>query len=75
MEYDVIIRGGAVVDGARLPRFRADERCCVQRAEGYRYALVNGEVTFEDGRCTGATPGRLLRNRQVDGGAFAATAE
>ena len=34
----------------------------VQRAEGYRWILVNGEVTFEDGLCTGATPGRLLRH-------------
>ena len=34
----------------------------VQRAEGYRWILVNGEVTFEDGECTGATPGKLLRH-------------
>ena len=29
---------------------------------GYRYTLVNGEVTFEDRDCTGATPGQLLRH-------------
>jgi N-acyl-D-aspartate/D-glutamate deacylase len=34
----------------------------IQRAEGYRYTLVNGEVTFADGVCTGATPGKLLRH-------------
>ncbi|MGH7898651.1 MAG: amidohydrolase family protein, partial [Candidatus Binatia bacterium] len=34
----------------------------IQRAEGYRWILVNGEITFEDGRCTGATPGKLLRH-------------
>ena len=34
----------------------------VQRAEGYRWTLVNGEVTFENGQETGATPGRLLRH-------------
>ncbi len=34
----------------------------VQRAEGYRWTIVNGEITFEDGKCTGATPGRLLRH-------------
>jgi N-acyl-D-aspartate/D-glutamate deacylase len=34
----------------------------VQRAEGYKWMVVNGQVTFEDGRCTGATPGRLLRH-------------
>ncbi len=33
----------------------------VQRARGYRAIVVNGEMTFEDGRATGATPGRLLR--------------
>lgn len=34
----------------------------VQRAEGYHAIMVNGEVTFEDGHCTGATPGQLLRH-------------
>jgi N-acyl-D-aspartate/D-glutamate deacylase len=34
----------------------------VQRAEGYHAIMVNGEVTFEDGRCTDATPGQLLRH-------------
>jgi N-acyl-D-aspartate/D-glutamate deacylase len=34
----------------------------VQRSEGYQAMLVNGEVTFEDGRSTDATPGRLLRH-------------
>jgi N-acyl-D-aspartate/D-glutamate deacylase len=34
----------------------------VQYAEGYRWIMVNGEVTFEDGTCTNATPGRLLRH-------------
>ncbi len=34
----------------------------IQRAEGYRWILVNGEVTFEDGNCTKETPGRLLRH-------------
>lgn len=34
----------------------------VARAEGYRYILVNGEVTFDEGSCTAATPGRLLRH-------------
>jgi len=34
----------------------------VQRAKGYRWIVVNGAVTFEDGRATGATPGQLLRH-------------
>jgi len=34
----------------------------VQRAKGYKDIIVNGEVTFEDGECTGATSGKLLRH-------------
>ncbi len=34
----------------------------VQRAVGYRAIVVNGEITFESGECTGATPGKLLRH-------------
>ena len=34
----------------------------VRKAEGYRWILVNGEVTFQDGVCSGDTPGRLLRH-------------
>ena len=45
--------------------YPANEWRRVQRAEGYRWILVNGEVTFEDGKPTGATPGQLLRNREV----------
>ncbi len=33
----------------------------VQRAEGYAAVMVNGEVIVENGRETGATPGKLLR--------------
>jgi N-acyl-D-aspartate/D-glutamate deacylase len=42
--------------------FPAGEWRRVQYAEGYRWIVVNGEVTFEDGKCTNATPGRLLRH-------------
>ncbi len=34
----------------------------VQKAEGYRWIMVNGGVTFEDGKCTGTTSGKLLRH-------------
>ena len=34
----------------------------IQRAQGYRFVLVNGEVTIEDDRETGIHPGRLLRH-------------
>ncbi len=33
----------------------------VQGAEGYRWIMVNGQVTFENGQATGSLPGRLLR--------------
>lgn len=34
----------------------------IQKAEGYRHILVNGVETFQDGCCTGPTPGDLLRS-------------
>jgi N-acyl-D-aspartate/D-glutamate deacylase len=34
----------------------------VQRAEGYRWIMVNGQVTFEDGKCSDNKPGKLLRH-------------
>ncbi len=34
----------------------------VQRAQGYRAVVVNGEITFEDDKPTGRTPGLLLRH-------------
>ncbi|MGH7962315.1 MAG: amidohydrolase family protein, partial [Candidatus Binatia bacterium] len=40
----------------------ANEWRRVQHAEGYRYIMVNGQVTFEDDKPTGALPGRLLRH-------------
>ena len=42
--------------------FPGGERRIIQKARGYRYTIVNGTVTFEDGRCTGALPGELLRS-------------
>ena len=36
----------------------------LQRAEGYRYTIQSGEVTFVDGEHTGALPGRLVRGAQ-----------
>jgi N-acyl-D-aspartate/D-glutamate deacylase len=39
----------------------AGGRRLVQDAEGYRYAIVSGEVTYRDGQPTDALPGRLVR--------------
>jgi N-acyl-D-amino-acid deacylase len=33
----------------------------VQHARGYKAIICNGEMTWDEGRCTGATPGQLLR--------------
>ena len=35
----------------------------IQRASGYRYTLLRGAVTFEEGEATGALPGRLVRSQ------------
>jgi N-acyl-D-aspartate/D-glutamate deacylase len=40
----------------------ANEWRRVQKADGYKHILVNGIETFQDGNCTGATTGKLLRN-------------
>ena len=42
--------------------FPAGEWRRIQRAIGYRYVLVNGEVTIENDRETGVPAGRLLRD-------------
>lgn len=34
----------------------------VQKADGYPYMIVNGQITFEDNVCTSALPGKLLRS-------------
>lgn len=44
----------------------------VERATGYRYTMVNGELTFIDSECTGAIPGKLLRHGRASGVSAAA---
>ena len=34
----------------------------VQKADGYRFIIVNGQITFENNICTNALPGKLLRS-------------
>ncbi len=53
-----------VLPSERVQDFPAGDWRLSCKAEGYRAVLVNGEITFEDGVCTGATPGRLLRHGQ-----------
>ena len=58
-----------LIDFANL-RMRAPEmvydlpaggRRFVQRAEGYKYTIVSGEVVLQDGEPTGALPGKVIR--------------
>ncbi len=42
--------------------FPANEWRRIRKATGYRWIMVNGEVTFQEGDCTGSTPGKLLRH-------------
>ncbi|MED5262434.1 MAG: amidohydrolase family protein [Myxococcota bacterium] len=52
----------------RSPRLDHDlpagGRRLLQEAEGYDYTIVSGEVTRENGKDTGARPGRLIRGAQ-----------
>jgi len=34
----------------------------VQKADGYRFIIVNGQITFEDNICSMALPGKMLRS-------------
>jgi N-acyl-D-aspartate/D-glutamate deacylase len=42
----------------------AGGRRLVQEIDGYRYTICSGEITFEDGKPTGALPGRVVRGPQ-----------
>ena len=46
--------------------FPGNEWRRVQRAQGYHATLVNGQVTFQEGSCTGAMSGQLLRHGGTD---------
>jgi N-acyl-D-aspartate/D-glutamate deacylase len=42
----------------------AGGRRLLQEADGYDYTICSGQVTFEQGKATGALPGRLVRGAQ-----------
>ena len=42
----------------------AEGRRLIQKIDGYRYTIKSGEVTFENGKPTGALPGKLVRGPQ-----------
>ncbi len=65
MAADIIIYDPETVDAGPQERvwdYPANEWRLIQKAVGYNYILVNGTITFIDGECTQATPGRLLRH-------------
>jgi len=37
----------------------------IQKADGYHFTIVNGVITFEGQRCTGALPGKMLRSYEM----------
>jgi N-acyl-D-aspartate/D-glutamate deacylase len=53
-----------ILPAERVQDFPAGDWRLSCKADGYRAVIVNGVLTFEDGVCTGATPGRLLRHGQ-----------
>jgi N-acyl-D-aspartate/D-glutamate deacylase len=65
MAADIIVYDPDAIDSLpqeRLWDYPAGEWRLVQKAKGYSQIIVNGEITFVDGECTNATPGRLLRH-------------
>ncbi len=62
---DIVVYDPDTIDSLPIERlwdYPAGEWRIVQKAVGYEHIVVNGEVTFENGICTGATPGQLLRH-------------
>jgi N-acyl-D-amino-acid deacylase len=45
--------------------FPAGARRLIQKVDGYKYTVVSGEIIYEDGRPTGALPGKLVRGGQI----------
>jgi N-acyl-D-amino-acid deacylase len=45
----------------------ANGRRFVQRADGYKFTIVSGEVTYQDGESTGAMPGKVVRGGAAAG--------
>jgi N-acyl-D-aspartate/D-glutamate deacylase len=57
--YDLIIHGGTLIDGTG-----ADSRQADVAIDGDRYTIKSGEVTYDEGKPTGALPGKLVREPQ-----------
>ena len=65
MPADIIVYDSEELDSLPQERawdYPAGEWRLIQKAKGYNHIMVNGEMTFIDGECTQATPGKLLRH-------------
>jgi N-acyl-D-aspartate/D-glutamate deacylase len=65
MPADIVIYDYEKLDSLPAERawdYPAGEWRLIQKATGYNYIIVNGEITFIDGEWTQATPGELLRH-------------
>ena len=65
MPADILVYDYEQLDSLPAERawdYPAGEWRLIQKATGYNYIIVNGEITFIDGECTEATPGKLLRH-------------
>jgi N-acyl-D-aspartate/D-glutamate deacylase len=65
MPADIIVYDYEALDSLPQERvwdYPAGEWRLIQKAKGYDYIIVNGIITFIDGECTQATPGKLLRH-------------
>ena len=65
MPADIIVYDPETLDMAPAERawdYPANEWRLIQKPIGYSHIIVNGEITFIDGECTDATPGKLLRH-------------
>jgi N-acyl-D-aspartate/D-glutamate deacylase len=65
MPADILVYDLDALDSLPQERvwdYPAGEWRLIQKARGYDYIIVNGVITFKDGECSGATPGKLLRH-------------
>ncbi len=65
-DLNVIDFEGLRIHAPRMVRdLPAEGKRLVQEIDGYRYTVKSGEVTFADGKPTGALPGGLIRGPQA----------
>ena len=66
-----VLRHGAYADLCLFDAATVDEAATfarpMQPAKGIETVIVNGAITWRDGKSTGARPGRVLRRQQING--------